>query len=1097
SAYHPPFPPFLNKINSSASFLSYNLPLRLFPSSAPSSEVPAKSFEQQKLQPGRRPECPPGIYFPTPMTISGCSNMELREDQFPTSSMFRTASVASLPPKQSSISRASAVLGDESDSGTESGRQRDVCGSYNSLFQTASGKKVRASSAALARAKALLGHDELNDDPSFQSIKGDTTYENTHSKKTWDGANTAGTSLGATSAPHKSFVGPQMPNTTSSSTVKAPPIKFHTAGGRSISVSVDALKRAKSLLGDLEQETSSSDKVDECDALYPVLRERDTNVDYVNQDSDVNCFHNLKNVRGRKQDPKSFSTSLQTPSARNHFTSISRGKLSAHESHTLISSVQNVPYGKHCVSASAKPTTIASRVSSLKTSSREALVPTATNVGANHVSGKQSTGDLKRTGTKNRVSSFKRPRTYKFTNPMNNSIASVPSGLSNESRENSCYNKRVSTRYPAPNTRIYIKDFFKVPSTPPLNMILSDEVRQLNPGNAEKYVFSEVTGLDCTGVEAIHRKLAHSGASLQYATKEWVANHYKWIVWKLACYERLSSTKFTGTFLSVSNVLEELKYRYEREVNYGHRSAIKKILEGDASPSSVLILCISAIFPNNNVEVETEPVTVNENERRAACMIELTDGWYSINARLDVVLSEFLALGKLFVGQKLRIWGACLGGWIQPVSPLQAPSTINLQLHGNGTYRACWADRLGFARDPCMPLAFTHIRSSGGPVPRVLVGVKRIYPVLYKERLGNEVCIVRSEKAEAEVLRLYNLRCSNIIEGVMSDFCTGDHGSGCTSDHDSEDGAKLLKMLETIFEPEVLMAAMSTEQLASVSNYQAKLESRRQLEIEKSVKKALEDAGLSSREVTPFMRLRVVGLTNEGGRTGKGPKEGLLTIWNPTEKQQLELVEGQAYSMLGLVPLHSNSSTLFLHSRGSTLNWKPLTSMERECFESFFSPRESVLLSTLGNVPISSEFDTATLVLYVGKEYVTAHQKRQWVFVTDGSTSEPEKNEPYSISLLAISFCSPYSDAYSVSPVNHNLAGSIVGFSNLIKRSRDETNDLWVAEATENTTYHLNYECTRFSHLNHAYASVQKWTDRSSAIIVKLREKVLFIAGDS
>lgn len=32
------------------------------------------------------------------------------------------------------------------------------------------------------------------------------------------------------------------------------------------------------------------------------------------------------------------------------------------------------------------------------------------------------------------------------------------------------------------------------------------------------------------------------------------------------------------------------------------------------------------------------------------------------------------------------------------------------------------------------PLAFRCIKSNGGPVPRTLVGVTRIYPVLYKER---------------------------------------------------------------------------------------------------------------------------------------------------------------------------------------------------------------------------------------------------------------------------------------------------------------------------------------------------------------------------
>ena len=55
--------------------------------------------------------------------------------------------------------------------------------------------------------------------------------------------------------------------------------------------------------------------------------------------------------------------------------------------------------------------------------------------------------------------------------------------------------------------------------------------------------------------------------------------------------------------------------------------------------------------------------------------------------------------------------------------------------------------------------------------------------------------------------------------------------------------------------------------------------------MEKSIEKALENAGLSKREVTPFMKLRVVGLTCKTSEGKDSPKEGLITIWNPTEKQ--------------------------------------------------------------------------------------------------------------------------------------------------------------------------------------------------------------------
>jgi breast cancer 2 susceptibility protein len=55
--------------------------------------------------------------------------------------------------------------------------------------------------------------------------------------------------------------------------------------------------------------------------------------------------------------------------------------------------------------------------------------------------------------------------------------------------------------------------------------------------------------------------------------------------------------------------------------------------------------------------------------------------------------------------------------------------------------------------------------------------------------------------------------------------------------------------------------------------------------MEKAIGKALQDAGLGEREVTPFIRVRVVGLTNYQEKGARAPKEGLITIWNPTEKQ--------------------------------------------------------------------------------------------------------------------------------------------------------------------------------------------------------------------
>jgi len=67
--------------------------------------------------------------------------------------------------------------------------------------------------------------------------------------------------------------------------------------------------------------------------------------------------------------------------------------------------------------------------------------------------------------------------------------------------------------------------------------------------------------------------------------------------------------------------------RYEREVNHGHRSTIKKILEGDGLPSSMMILCISSIHSDHVLDsgALSEPQTGNQS--REALKVELTDGW--------------------------------------------------------------------------------------------------------------------------------------------------------------------------------------------------------------------------------------------------------------------------------------------------------------------------------------------------------------------------------------------------------------------------------------------------------------------------------------
>ncbi|KAL8091353.1 protein BREAST CANCER SUSCEPTIBILITY 2 homolog A-like isoform X1 [Apium graveolens] len=1025
--------------------------------------------------------------------------------------MFRTGSGKPILVNQSSLSKASAILGDVL---SVQGQVKEInsgCDFGNSMFQTGSGKKVKISTSGLARAQNLLC---LKDKQTHQGFE--ETMQQLHARASdWQSLPHLGMKMGVVDKQSKdkipSLISPlKVRSETSSSKLaeitpdsvhsisKPSSIKFHTAGGRSISVSSNSLQRARSLLGDPEL-GSFMNEGDAGEPVFSIYKDKkvETNSNKLYRlDSRISDQHSVT----RKQVSKNFISPLRPASFQNQsLVNVGSGKnlignfdAVVHEStgYNDVKGSRNYPYP------------------SVNTAPDHSIIGTGFQNGAHKkppgfpevaISNTSDMGNkknkqavaVKRVLDRRSSGSFKRPRLSKSTAPFNNEIPLVENGSLVLAPEESSYKNKVSSRYPYQASRKYVKEYFGVP--PFVNTTLEHLpacIRTMNPDRAEQHCFPSECGFNSVGKEAFYLMLMQSGASMKHISETWVSNHYKWIIWKLACYERC----YLQRYLTVSNVMEELKYRYEREVNHGHRSAIKKILEGDAPPSSVLVLCISSV--QTNTEAMSENISTSHGvDRSTVANVELTDGWYSINAVLDAPLSKKLASGKLFVGQKLKISGAGICGWVGPVSPLEASPRVSLVLHINGTYRTHWADRLGFCKTGCAPLAFNCIKSCGGAVPCTFVGLQRIYPVLYRERLSDGEYTISSERMEAKMQQLYNQRRSDVVEGVMSELLRADTNILIDSDG-SDEAEKILAILERSAEPDILMAGMSSKQLKSLSVYQAKLEATRQSNMNQSIEKALKDSGLRGRNVTPFMRLSVVGLTTKIGQGKWYPRKGMITLWNPTEQQQIELVEGRAYAVSGLIAFYSDSDTLYLQARGSTTTLLQLSSSAIEHCRPFFNPRKPISLYNFDDVPLSSEFDIAGHVVFVGGVYETANQRKQWVFVTDCSVHESHSRSPVS-NLLAINF-----SALSTGtghdlhiPISHNLVGSTVGFCNITKKEKDQTNHIWVAETTENSDYSLIFEHKRYSHLKAAAVASQKWSEVSSLTIEKLKQKVFSIIG--
>ncbi|KAJ1253649.1 hypothetical protein BS78_K216500 [Paspalum vaginatum] len=334
-------------------------------------------------------------------------------------------------------------------------------------------------------------------------------------------------------------------------------------------------------------------------------------------------------------------------------------------------------------------------------------------------------------------------------------------------------------------------------------------------------------------------------------------------------------------------------------------------------------------------------------------------------------------------------------------------------------------------------------------------------------------------------------RVSKITEDILFE-----QEENCDSTDGDEEWAKISKMLECAAEPEVILAGMTTEQLRHFASYKEKQKVVMQNEVTKKVQKALEVAGLSARDVTPFLKVRVVGLVNKFSASTSSNKEGLITIWDPTEMLKANLVEGQAYCVTGLVPSNYCTEILYLHARGSYTTWKSLASAQTTDFKPFFTPRKAIELSKFGEVPLSSEFDIAGLILYVGNTYLCGNQKKQWLFLTDGSKFISGQECEEQDCLLAVSFSSPTTCEESAL-FSYTLSGNTVGFSNLVKQKKDQMRQIWVAEATESSTYTLSREIPRNSHLKEAATSAERWASRSYHKIKELKERVLRIVGET
>ncbi|XP_048119894.1 breast cancer type 2 susceptibility protein isoform X1 [Alosa alosa] len=478
------------------------------------------------------------------------------------------------------------------------------------------------------------------------------------------------------------------------------------------------------------------------------------------------------------------------------------------------------------------------------------------------------------------------------------------------------------------------------------------------------------------GKEQFYRALCDTpGVDPQLISEEWVYNHYRWIVWKRASMERAFPQELGGICLTPEQVLLQLKYRYDVEVDRSQRSALRKIMERDDSPAKTLVLCVCDVETSGTTGKTEGPIST----------IWLTDGWYMIRAALDPPLTTLLQRGCLSVGDKLVTHGAELVGSQDACPPLEAPKSLMLKISANSTRPARWDTRLGYHCDPRpFQLQLDTLFSDGGVVGCVNLLVLRSYPMQWMEKTAGGVFIFRSERAEEREARSHEEQKQKAMESLFSRIQTQLEKEEeqkrknrrvqkqTLSRREMEtlqDGEELHEAMES--DPTYLQADLREEQLASLCSFRRSLEERRQAQLQDRFRRALQEAeqgsaSCASRDVTPVWKLAVCDANRQQSSSSKG-SIFLLNIWRPSMELVSLLKEGGRYRAYHLSTSEDKrkASTAAISLTATKKTHFEHMKVVPELLQEVFEPRQCPSFNSLQRHLFHSTYGEVDVVGYV------------------------------------------------------------------------------------------------------------------------------------
>ncbi|NP_001103864.2 breast cancer type 2 susceptibility protein isoform X1 [Danio rerio] len=459
----------------------------------------------------------------------------------------------------------------------------------------------------------------------------------------------------------------------------------------------------------------------------------------------------------------------------------------------------------------------------------------------------------------------------------------------------------------------------------------------------------------------------------------WVFNHYRWIIWKRASMERTFPNLIGGLCLTPEQVLLQLKFRYDVEVDHSQRSALRRIMERDDTPAKTLVLCVCGIVQTCQNPEKTMKDDKSPSAKMESCVIWLTDGWYSIKSLLDPPLSAMLNKGRLKIGDKIVTSGAELVGSQEACPPLEAPESLMLKISANSTRRARWDTKLGYYRDPRpIRLLLSSLYASGGLVSCVNLLVLRSYPTQWMEKKPNSVFIFRNDRAEDREARKHSnskhKSLDLLISKIQTQFEKEMEGKKkkraqrrTFSRHEIEtlqDGDELYEAME---QDAAVETRLSHKQMEAVSKYRCCREEKRQAELQERVQKAVMEAqeaegGCPNRDVTPVWKLSVIDASDMQSNCVY-----TLNIWRPTRELQGLLTEGHRYRAYHLASSEGKKRSGVAHIQLTATKKTLFQDIEvsPEWLHQHFRARECVRFRELQNPHFSSPCGEVDIVGYI------------------------------------------------------------------------------------------------------------------------------------